>query len=126
MVSSGSRTKAIFMLLSRERANCAAPASVPEPRSGVGSHHGLRKRLLFESRFHVLQLDRGGEQGQPRYHAVRVKAVGCTVGIAVQVWKRAAVLESERLEAHARCVEVLVDVALGVHAIEAADHKVID
>src|SRR5882672_6242205 len=122
MVSSGSRTKAIFMLLSRERADCAARTSVLEPPSGIGGS-GLRKRLLFECGLHALQLRRGGEQGQPRHHTVGVKAVGRTVGIAVEVRQRATVLECERLETHSRRIEVLVDATLSMHAIKTADHK---
>src|SRR5882762_6998506 len=119
MVSSGSRTKANFMLSSRERADCTARTSVPEPRSGIGGS-GLRKRLLFDCGLHALQLRRGGEEGQPRHHAVGVKTVGRTVGIAIQVRQRATVLECERLETHSWRVEVLVDATLGVHAIKTA------
>jgi hypothetical protein len=46
------------MLLSRERADCAARASVLEPRSVIGGSH-LRKTLLFERGFYLLQFDRG-------------------------------------------------------------------
>jgi hypothetical protein len=46
------------MLLSRERADCATHASVLEPHSVIGGAY-LRKTLLFERGFHVLQFNRG-------------------------------------------------------------------
>src|SRR5688500_270345 len=94
-----------------------------KPSSGSTTNASFTPSSLV--RVGLLELDRAGEQREPRDDTVGVEAVGRAPGV-VRVGRGAGLGERDALELHAGGVEVLVLAALRVHAVEAAYDVVID